>query len=108
MFVNVLMIDNLKIKLTRFITQKKSLISEDKEPSFCYKKNISHSDLKQVLVREVISGIDFKDEDMIDSSFSPSISVNAQQEEELDQEETTPIDSHQRPDILFANEHSTW
>lgn len=61
-----------------------------------------------MLVREVVSGIDFKDEDMIDSGLSPSISVNAQQKEELDQQETTPIDPHQRPHILEANEHSTW
>lgn len=61
-----------------------------------------------MLVREVVSGIDFKDEDMIDSSLSPSVGVNAQQEEELDQQETAPIDPHQRPHILVANEHSTW
>lgn len=66
-----------------------------------------HSDLKQVLVWKVISGIDLKDEDMVDSGLSPSISVDAQQEEELDQQETASIDSHQRPDVLKADEHST-
>lgn len=67
-----------------------------------------HSDLKQVLVWEIVSGVDLEDEDMIDSGLSPSVSVDAQQEEELDQQEATPIDPHQGPHVLHADEHSTW
>lgn len=59
-----------------------------------------------MLVREVVSGIDLEDEDVVDSGLSPSVSVDAQQEEELDQQETTPIDPHQRPHVLQADEHS--
>lgn len=69
---------------------------------------VSHSDLKQVLVWKVVSRIDLEDKDMVDSRLSPSISVDAQQEEELDQQETAPIDPHQRPHVLIADEHSTW
>lgn len=58
-------------------------------------------------MREVVSWIDLKDEDVVDSSLSPSIGVDAQQEEELDQQETTPIDPHHRPDVLRAEEHGT-
>ncbi len=58
-------------------------------------------------MREVVSGIDLEDEDVVDSGLSPSVSVDAQQEEELDQQETAPIDPHQRPDVLQAEEHST-
>lgn len=63
--------------------------------------------LKQVLVREVVSGIDLKDQDVVDSSLSPSVSVDAQQEEELDQQETAPIDPHQGPHVLVADERNT-
>lgn len=57
-------------------------------------------------MREVVSGIDLKDEDMVDSGLPPSIRVDAQQEEELDQQETAPIDPHQRPHVLQAEQHS--
>lgn len=67
-----------------------------------------HSDLKKVLVWEVVSGIDLKDEDMVDSGLSPSVCVDAQQEDELDQQETAAIDPHQWPHVLEADEHSTW
>lgn len=72
-----------------------------------YKTRRLFSHLKQVLVREVVSWIDLKDEDVVDSSLSPSIGVDAQQEEELDQQETAPIDPHHRPDVLRAEEHGT-
>jgi len=65
------------------------------------------SNLKQVLVWQVVSGINLKNEDVVDSSLPPSVSVNTQQEEELDQQETTTIDPHQRPHVLKADEHST-
>lgn len=58
-------------------------------------------------MREVVSGIDLEDEDMVDSGLSPSVCVNTQQEDELDQQETSSIDSHQGPHILVADEHST-
>lgn len=67
-----------------------------------------HSDLKQVLVWEVVAGIDLEDEDVVDSSLSPSVRVDAQQEEELDQQEAAPVDPHQRPHVLVVDEHSTW
>lgn len=57
-------------------------------------------DLEQVLVREVVSRIDLKDEDMVDSGLSPSVRVDAQEEDKLDQQETAPIDAHHRPDVL--------
>lgn len=63
--------------------------------------------LKQVLVWQVVSGIDLEDEDVVDSILSPSVSVNAQQEKELDQQETTAVDPHQRPHVLKTDEHST-
>lgn len=77
--------------------------------SFTSRNNLfPHSDLKQVLVWQVVSGIDLEDEDMVDSGLSPSVRVDAQQEEELDQQETTSIDPHQGPHVLEADEHSAW
>lgn len=64
-------------------------------------------DLKQVLVWQVVPGVDLKDKNVVDSSLSPSISVDAQQEEELDQEETATVDPHQRPHSVIAEECNT-
>lgn len=65
------------------------------------------SDLKQVLVREVVSRIDLEDEDVVDSGLSPSVRVDAQEEDELDQQETAPVDAHHRPHVLEAHKHDT-
>lgn len=67
----------------------------------------AQSDLKQVLVREVVSRIDLKDEDMVDAGLSPSIRVDAQEEDKLDQQETAPIDAHHRPHVLKTHKHDT-
>lgn len=64
--------------------------------------------LKQVLVWQVVARIDLEDEDMVDSGLSPPIRVDAQQEDELDQQEAAPIDPHQWPHILEADEHCAW
>lgn len=61
-----------------------------------------------MLVWEVVSGIDLEDEHMVDSGLPPSVSVDAQQEKELDQQETASIYPHQWPHVLQADEHSTW
>lgn len=96
-------------QINRAINQlQRSLFSEDSRLSFTNRNNSFYSDLKQVLVREVVSGIDLEDEDVVDSGLSPSVCVNAQQEDELDQQETTSIDPHQGPHVLEADEHSTW
>ena len=58
-------------------------------------------------MREVVSGIDLEDEDMVDSGLPPPVCVDAQQEDELDQQETAAIDPHQWPHILEAEKHST-
>lgn len=58
-------------------------------------------------MREVVSWVDLEDEDVVDSSLSPSVRVDAQQEKELDQQETTAIDPHHRPDVLRVEEHGT-
>lgn len=60
-----------------------------------------------MLVREVVSRIDLKDEDMVDASLPPSVRVDAQEEDKLDQQETAPIDAHQRPHVLKAHQHNT-
>lgn len=69
---------------------------------------LSFTDLEQMLVGEVVSGIDLKDKDMVDSGLSPSIRVDAQQEDELDQQEAAAIDPHQWPNVLQAEKYSTW
>lgn len=66
------------------------------------------SDLKQVLVRQVVSRVDLKDEDVVDARLSPSVRVDAQEEDELDQQEPAPVDAHHRPHVLKAHEHHTW
>lgn len=65
-----------------------------------------HPHLKQVLVWQVVAGIDLEDEDMVDPGLSPPVRVDAQQEDELDQQEAAPVDPHQRPHVLEADEHS--
>lgn len=77
------------------------------EVCFFYGPKLSFTDLKQMLVGEVVSGIDLKDKDMVDSSLSPSIRVDAQQEDELDQQEAAAIDPHQWPNVLQAEKYST-
>lgn len=44
---------------------------------------------------------------MVDSGLPPPVCVDAQQEDELDQQETAAIDPHQWPHILEAEKHST-
>lgn len=66
------------------------------------------SHLKQVLVRQVVSRVDLKDEDVVDAGLPPSVRVDAQEEDELDQEEAAPVDAHHRPHVLKAHEHHTW
>lgn len=79
-----------------------SLLSRKREPS-----GFLQSDLKQVLVREVVSRVDLEDEDMVDSGLSPPIRVDPQEEDKLDQQETAPVDAHHRPHVLEAHEHNT-
>lgn len=43
---------------------------------------------------------------MVDSGLPPPVRVDAQQEDELDQQEAAPIDPHQWPHVLEADEHS--
>lgn len=72
-----------------------------------FETRVPQSDLKQVLVREVVSRIDLKDEDMVDAGLSPTIRVDAQEEDKLDQQESAPIDAHHRPHVLKAHQHDT-
>lgn len=65
------------------------------------------ADLKQMLVREVVSRIDLKDEHVVDSGLPPPVGVDAQQEDELDQQEAAAVDPHQGPNVLQAEKHST-
>lgn len=58
-------------------------------------------------MREVVSRIDLKNEDVVDSGLSPSVRVDAQEEDKLDQQETAPIDAHHRPHVLKAHKHDT-
>ena len=57
---------------------------------------------------EVVARVDLEDEDVVDPSVSPAVGVDAQQEEELDQQETAAVDPHQGPDILVFDDHSSW
>lgn len=78
------------------------------EVCFFYGSKFSFTDLEEMLVGEVVSGIDLKDKDMVDSGLSPSIRVDAQQEDELDQQKAAAIDPHQWPNVLQAEKYSTW
>lgn len=60
-----------------------------------------------MLVREVVPRVDLEDEDVVDSGLSPSVGVDAQEEDELDEQETAPIDAHHRPHVLEAHKHDT-
>lgn len=64
--------------------------------------------LKEMLMRQIVSWIKFKDEDMIYSSLSPTVRVDAQQKEEFNQKKATPIDSYQGPysSICFKFKYS--
>lgn len=66
------------------------------------------ADLKQMLVREVVARIDLEDKHVVDSGLPPSVGVDAQQEDELDQQETAAVDPHQWPNVLQAEEYSAW
>lgn len=44
---------------------------------------------------------------MIDTRLPPAISINPQEEEKLNQQETATVDAHQWPDVLITNEKST-
>lgn len=48
---------------------------------------------------QIATRIEFKDEDMVYSSLSPAICVDAQEKKEFYQEKATSIDSHQWPHI---------
>lgn len=65
------------------------------------------SHLKQVLVRQVVSRVDLKDEHVVDAGLPPPVRVDAQEEDELDQQEAAPVDAHHRPHVLEAHEHHT-
>jgi hypothetical protein len=60
-----------------------------------------------VLVGEVAARVQLKDEHVVDPRLAPPVRVNAQQEEELDQQEATTVDTHQRPHVLIPDEYST-
>lgn len=64
--------------------------------------------LKQMLMWKIISRVQLKDQHMIDTRLPPAISVNPQEEEKLNQQETAAVDAHQWPDVLITNEKSTW
>lgn len=64
--------------------------------------------LKEMLMGQVAAGIEFEDEDVIDSSLSPAIRVDTQEKEEFYQEKATSIDSHQRPHIWSIYKSHTW
>ena len=64
--------------------------------------------LEQVLVREVVPGVDLEDEHVVDSGVPPAVGVDAQQEEELDEQEAAAMDPHQRPHVLVSDDHSAW
>ena len=46
---------------------------------------------------------------MVDPSLPPAVSVDAEQEEELDEQEPAAVHAHQRPDVLVSavQEHHT-
>lgn len=50
-----------------------------------------------MLVREVVARVQLEDEHVIDARLPPAIRVDAQQEEELDEQEASAVDPHQRP-----------
>lgn len=64
-----------------------------------------NSYLKEVLVGEVVAGVELEDEHMVDPRLAPAVRVDAQQEEELDQQEAAAVDPHQWPHvgILYHN-----
>lgn len=64
--------------------------------------------LKQMLVGQVVPGVQFEYEHVVDPSLPPAIRVNAQQEEELNEQEAATIHPHHRPDVLIMEENSTW
>lgn len=61
-----------------------------------------------MLVREVVARIDLEDKHVVDSGLPPSVGVDAQEEDELDQQETAAVDPHQWPNVLQAEEYSAW
>lgn len=61
-----------------------------------------------MLVREVVPRVDLKDKHVVDSGLPPSVGVDAQQEDELDQQETAAVDPHQGPNVLQAEKHGAW
>lgn len=63
---------------------------------------LSVADLKQMLVREVVARVDLKDKHVVDAGLPPAVGVDAQQEDELDQQETAAVDPHQWPNVLQA------
>lgn len=64
--------------------------------------------LKEMLMGQVAAGIEFEDEDVIDSSLSPAVCVDTQEKEEFYQEKATSIDSHQWPHIWSIYKSHTW
>lgn len=58
--------------------------------------------LEQVLVRQVVAWVQFEYEHVIDSSLSPAVCVDAQQEEELDEQEASAVHPHHRPHVLVT------
>lgn len=61
-----------------------------------------------MLMGQVAAGIEFEDEDVVDSSLSPAICVDTQEKEEFYQEKATSIDSHQWPHIWSIYKSHTW
>lgn len=57
---------------------------------------------------QVAAGVEFEDEDVVDSSLSPAIGVDTQEKEEFYQEKATSIDSHQWPHIWSVYKSHTW
>lgn len=70
-----------------------------------YRRQIS-SYLKEMLVGQVIARVELEYEDVVHTSLSPAVRVDAQQEQELNEQKTTSINSYQRPDVIcsFCNQ----
>lgn len=69
-------------------------------PSLCI--TALHPHLKKVLMGQVITRVQLKYQYVINPSLSPSVGVDAQKEEELDEQKSAPIDTHQRPHVPIS------
>lgn len=56
--------------------------------------------LHDVLFRKVVARVQFKDENMVDSRRSPSINVDAHQEEKQNEKQRTTVETHHNAPII--------